>query len=105
MCAFAEKIGSKPVKECGLRAEWNMLNKSTGKYRLSCTRHISQFLIPGNEYAISPARSYAKKDGLGLTVGQAQERNICRICGKPGADVYEFGKEHAHHSCLDGDYI
>lgn len=38
-----------------------------------------------------------------LTVEQARLLRVCRVCRKPDADVYEFGKEHAHADCLLGE--
>lgn len=44
-----------------------------------------------------------------LSVDEAKEKGICRICGLPAerwmydqAMVYNYGKEYAHRDCLDG---
>ena len=102
----------KDLVPCDLRAEWDVFNKTTGKRSLACKRHIMDFIVAGDTYTISPARSLAERDGKGLTIGEAQRKGVCRVCGEPGnprkrADgtlepfVLGFGYEYAHEDCLD----
>ncbi len=40
-----------------------------------------------------------------FTIAEYRQMNLCRVCRKPGADVYNYGKEHAHKDCLEiGEY-
>lgn len=99
---------------CDLRAEWDVFNKTTGQRYLVCKQHLTTFIVAGHTFTISPARSLAKRDGKGFTIGEAQRLRICRVCGEPGNPkrredgkmnpfVLGFGYEHAHEDCLDDE--
>jgi hypothetical protein len=96
---------------CKSRAEWHVINKTSSLQYEYCAHHLQMNLTPGHTYSIFPARSRAKEDGLGLTMGEAKHRNVCRICGeKAGARKREdgsmesfwlgHGHEFAHDDCL-----
>ena len=98
-------------RDCDLRAEWKVLDKTTGKSVYRCKAHVYNALVFGHTLTICPARSNAKKDGLGLTLGEAQEKRVCRICGesanpieRPDGTMNTFymghGFEFAHEDCL-----
>jgi hypothetical protein len=111
---FKEWMGK---KDCDLRAEWKILDKTTGKFHYRCKGHLYEdVLIPGHTLVFCPARSYAKKDGLGLTLGEAVAQRVCRICGAPNHPIERpdgtmntfymgHGFEYAHEDCLGEEGI
>lgn len=110
-CEF--KIIGHNAFECEARAEWRILDKTDGKIVLSCKEHLATMVKEGHTISMCPARSHAKEDGIGLTVGEARSKMVCRICGdKEGARRrpdgtmesfwYGYGKEFAHNDCLEG---
>lgn len=114
VCEYVEKLSPGEEYRCESRAEWHVLDKTTGKQADFCVGHLACTMTPGHTFVMTPARSIAVADGVGLTVGEAREKGVCRICGeKAGAKmnpdgtvdpfVLNFGKEYAHESCLPPD--
>jgi hypothetical protein len=111
MCDATKEIGQMwPEHACGLRAEWHVIDKTVNAQFDLCHDHLIQYLEFGHTFSIFPARSRAKRDGKGLTVGEARRRGICRICGESvhakagtGGFVMGFGYEHAHYDCMDDE--
>ena len=104
---------SPTCEQCRNRAEWHIIDKTDGSQRDCCNHHLH--LTPGHTYSIFPARSYAKSDGVGLTLGEARSKHVCRVCGEkdgprrrsdgsPEPFVLGYGFEYAHEDCLsEGD--